>query len=778
MATFPKPLALALMGTIALATSHPAKAACTPDPATAPHYSVITCGTTQGGPIDVPGAQVRFVVLPGAQVDFTGDMTFGGNARLEIGEGARLFIEQRLLGDAGGIGRVYNYGTLETGWATQLNGGAYFYNGPTGIVLSGGVAVAFMSRSYFANSVLINDGLIRGFIMGGGNMLFINNGTIDGAVQLYESDNILEIHPTSNQFQVVPNTAPGENNTFRLGGEGNGQFSATAWAIDSWATRMEKTGTSTWTLSGATTLPLTILQGSIQGTASVADLSVVGGRLAPGQDGQGSFTSTGTATLGSAATLVIEVLGTSAGQLVANAVQLGGTLEIVPTNAQAGTYTIIQSPAITGAFSAIQVDGAQWTASTSQTNGALVMTLSPAHLPQALYGSSYASVAGALDGLRATALGDMERILTSLKNLPADQQAHAVASMTPERQAGTPTVMVGQTTLFQGALQNRIAQLGGKPAGTGAPIQLALGGTLLDGLDGTLLHAGQSRWSDRAGSGAWIAPWGGVARQKESGGASGWNASSGGIAVGVDAQMERDVLAGAAFGWGRTNVTYGGAGGGSDNDSFLASLYGAWTPGNSTPGDWTVDASLTGALSRFDTDRKVQAGTDLRTAISDYSGRTVSAALGAKRHFRAGEMEIAPDARLTASRWWLDGYRERGANAADLEVDGRSGNRLRAETGVELAHTFTTEEGRIRPWARLAVGHDWTSGNRALLARFAGTTAGFAVEGKDDDGLRWLPGLGVTMDISENLEASLEYQAELRPDFQAHTGQMALRYKF
>lgn len=769
-------LRVTLCGGTALAGAPASGVACTPDPATVRAGDTLVCRDNTNQSLIVTAPDVHVVIPGGATAGWdTVDMNSG---TLQIDEGASVSVRLLIQTDPTRSWRVENRGTLKIGEAYGMSGVGQvtLYNAASGHITTDLPNTPYLPLVLLPTAAtVINEGRISGQLVLFDGSTLINSGRIH-FVAMVGSDNTMEIRPGTFLGSVQAATPSDTNNTFRLGGRGEDQFHLNI-GVDSWATRLEKTGSSTWSLAGFASQPMTVYEGTLAGDASVGDLRVEGGTLSPGYAGHfyvghSNFTSTGTAILGPAATLRIELHGASSPSLIANAVQLGGTLQIVPIDVQADTYTVVQSPSITGNFATVQVSGAVWSATTQQTGSAVQVVLTRRSLAPTSY-SMAGAAAAALDNARIGASDAMVSLLNDLEALPARDQARAIASMTPERQAGTPTVMVGQTSLFQGALQNRVAQVGGRPAGAGAPIQLAFGGTLLDGLDGTLLHAGQSPWSDSADSGAWIAPWGGVARQKESGGASGWNASSGGIAVGVDTQVGKDVLAGAAFGWGRTSVTYGGPGGGSDNDSFLASLYGAWTPD-----DWTMDASLTGALSRFDTDRKVQAGTDLRTAVSDYSGRTVSAALGAKRHFRAGEIEIAPDARLTASRWWLDGYRERGANAADLEVDGRSGNRLRAETGVELAHAFATEEGRIRPWARLAVGHDWTSGNRALLARFAGTDAGFAVDGKDDAGLRWLPGLGVTLDISENLEASLEYQAELRPDFQAHTGQMALRYRF
>ena len=643
--------------------------------------------------------------------------------------------------------------------------GTPFYNAPTGEMQSG-----LDMRDVGKSNTVVNEGTMD-WVSSYGPLVLVNSGSLRG-IWASGGDDIVELRPGSVISQNV--NVNGGTNILRLGGSGAASHALAEMGSKYQSfSKIEKTGDSTWTLSGATSLPLAIATGTITGSATVNGLTMTGGTLTPGVNGVGNFTSSGTAILGAASTLRIMVQGASSTRLaVTGNAQVDGTLDVVLQGAQAGTYTILQGASVSGTFATVRLSDPMWRATTVNNGSAVLLSLDWARFQPAAYGASAA--APVLDSLRPSASADMTQVLSRLGTMAAAEQSRALSSMTPDRQAGTPTVMASQVNFFQGAVQNRVAQVGGSPRGGGsAPIQLAMAGTPLEGLDGTTLYAGQSRLDEAAGTGVWIAPWGGVARQKEGGGATGWNSSSGGIAVGADTSLGKDLVGGAAAGWGRTDVTYGGVGGDSGNDVLVASLYGAWTPS-----PWIMDAGLTVALSRFDTTRKVLAGTETRIARSDYAGRTVAASLGGKRRFDTHGLEISPDARLTATRWWLDGYDESGAGALDLHVDGRSGNRLRAETGMELATSIATESGRVRPWLRLAAAHDWTSGSRALLARFAGTAAGFAVDGKDDAGLRWLPGAGLALDLSENVEASLEYQAELRHDFQAHTGQVAMRYRF
>lgn len=753
--------------TLALAVTPSAWAACTPDPATTwTSGTTFTCGdTTSSGFLVLHPLVAHLIVAPGAKLEILGLQMSGGS--IYVSPGARLAPTgyNYATGLNGQDIRIENHGIMDGPGNTFVSwGGTTFYNAPTGDMQSD-----LDMREVGKAHTVINEGAME-WVTSYGPLVLVNSGTL-GGVWSGGGDDVVELRPGSVISGIVYTN--GGTNILRLGGSGSASHALAEMGSKYQSfTNIEKTGDSIWTLSGTTSLPLAIAAGTITGNASVNGLTMTGGTLTPGVNGVGSFTSSGGATLGADSTLRIFVQGASSTRLaVSSHAQLDGTLEVVLQGAQAGTYTILQGASVSGDFATVRVTDPMWRATTVNNGSAVVLTLDWARFQPAAYGSVAAPV---LDSLRPSASADMAQVINRLGTMSAADQSRALSTMTPERQAGTPTVMAAQVNFFQGAVQNRVAQVGGSPRGSAAaPIQLALAGTHLEGLDGTTLYAGQSRWSDAAATGAWIAPWGGVARQKEGGGATGWNASSGGIAIGADTSLGEDLLGGVAAGWGRTEVSYGGVGGGSDNDTMVASLYGAWTPS-----PWTVDAGLTAALSRFDTTRKVLAAGETRIARSDYSGRTVAASLGGKRRFDADGLEISPDARLTATRWWLDGYDESGADSLNLHVDGRSGNRLRAETGVELASSFATESGRVRPWLRLAAAHDWTSGSRALQARFAGTAAAFAVDGKDDAGLRWLPGMGLSMDLSQSVEASLEYQAELRHDFQAHTGQMALRYKF
>ena len=304
----------------------------------------------------------------------------------------RLTNRGTIVGDTDGIFlrsllpgvQVINEGSVKashpSGTAVSLYSGGFLIN-RAGAQIEGETGVAFQTRY----GTVHNEGTITGstgiWLANGGSVT--NSGTITGgtaAINFWGDDNRLELWAGSAIIGNVVFTGGGTNNTLALGGAADSSFDVSqigAAAQYQGFDRFEKTGSSTWTLSGTSTeaAPWTvnggtlIVNGSIAssslttvnaggvlgGNGTVGNTFIDGGVLAPGNS-IGALTVAGNLVLTAASTYLVEVDPTAADFThVTGTATLGGATvaaHFAPGSYVEKRYTILTADGgVNGTFS-------------------------------------------------------------------------------------------------------------------------------------------------------------------------------------------------------------------------------------------------------------------------------------------------------------------------------------------------------------------------------------------------------------------------------------------
>jgi autotransporter-associated beta strand protein len=299
-----------------------------------------------------------------------------GAVGVQVGTGSSLTNSGSIAGGAAGSGSVIY--TKSFPWYLGTGG-----VGGTGLVLSDGSSLtntgaiaggagAFDGRYYLdsatetaggvaiigSNVTIVNSGSISGGLFGGG----VNRAN---ALTLGGSANRLEIRPGSSIVGVV--VANGASDTLAFGGTGSGTFDASALG-DSAQYRgfenLEKTGSSTWTFTGVSSLTAgttiaagkLVVNGSLAGSAvtinnggtlggggAVGAVSIAsGGKISPGNS-PGTL-STGSETWNAGGSYVWE-LNNASDSAAAKGVSydwlnISGTLDIAATSSSKFTIYV------------------------------------------------------------------------------------------------------------------------------------------------------------------------------------------------------------------------------------------------------------------------------------------------------------------------------------------------------------------------------------------------------------------------------------------------------
>jgi hypothetical protein len=402
-------------------------------------------------------------------------------------------------GGAGGYGAVVNGSILTyTNTSTIAGGNGGAGGGTTGVVAGsggdGGIGVLFTNPGTLSNagSIAAGNGGAAGTSNGGdgasgaggagivgADLTIINSGTIAGGLSgdgvtranavTFGGTNILELRAGSTITGNV--VAFSTADTLRLGGTTNASFDVSqigATAQYQGFGIFQKTGGSTWTLTGTNTAALawTINAGTLAvngtmanstmtvnaggalgGTGTVGNTTINGGTLAPGNS-IGTLTIQGNLVLTAAAAYIVEVSPTQADPTnVTGTATLAGTVQAVfgPGSYIARAYTILSAAGgRSGTFGNLTTSGlpAGFTASLSYGGTDVILNLTaalgsgPSALPNGGLNQNQFNVAGAqqlLQQRRHAAAEFPQRVRAHRQQ--SDQHTHAAVGRSGDRRA-------------------------------------------------------------------------------------------------------------------------------------------------------------------------------------------------------------------------------------------------------------------------------------------------------------------------------------------------------
>ncbi len=228
------------------------------------------------------------------------------------------------------------------------------------------------------------------------------------------------------------------------------------------------------------------------------------------------------------------------------------------------------------------------------------------------------------------------------------------------------------------------------------------------------------------------------------------NFSNGGLIGGIDYQFSEALLGGLAINWINTNVGYANGGGGSDQNTYGASLYTGYSDG-----PLNLDAVFNYSFSDYQMTRSLLVGDATGTNNSD----EIILEGGAGYDFEMGGLTLGPEVRASLVKVWMDGYSETGAGIDNTEYSAFTLTSLTTDVGGEASFSFKVAAGRITPRLHAFWVHEFEADSQVLTYRSVGTTPFRTATTRNPDRNYGRIGVGATMELQRGLEIYVDYEA-------------------
>ncbi|MCP5412758.1 MAG: autotransporter domain-containing protein [Alphaproteobacteria bacterium] len=372
------------------------------------------------------------------------------------------------------------------------------------------------------------------------------------------------------------------------------------------------------------------------------------------------------------------------------------------------------------------------------------------------------ALASALDKARpqpgVRAVASEQALFDDLYDNSIFEDKNTLAALAGEGLASHPMTVLSAFTGISGLLADRQAQL--RPAGAPSTrIAMGYGAQVMSDADGGLgggnMRPGWNVWAQ--GMGRW-------SQTRIDNGIPGADDATSGLAVGADRIFSSSLAAGAAFSFSSTatdsNSTY------VETDVYAAAAYMTWTPGN-----WVIDARMTGGPVRGDSTRVVTIGGIDEVLTGKPEGWGLLAAADAGYAIKLAGLDVEPYAGLTLQTYNQDAYWETG----DVGLDFRMQYFTRSQTalGARLAGDFDIAGLHVRPQADLAWTHDLGDAGLNLESIFFDEAFLVSAARPGRDAARVRAGFSLWQD--EGLSLFVNYGGEFRANMTSHQVNGGLR---
>ena len=686
-------------------------------------------------------------------------------------------------GGRGGLGVGFSQtGTLYN--AGSIRGGNEGAGLPS--LFADGVGVLVSAAN---NSRIINAGSIAGGLGADGV-------TRAAAVILLADGATLELRQGYSFTGAV--IADGTGNILALGGADAASFDVSQLGAASSTAQyqgfngFQKLGSSTWTLTGTSTvseawtvgagtlavngsiassLLVTVnAGGTLGGTGTIGNTLInAGGTLAPGNS-IGTLTVQGNLTFAAGATYAVEVSPAGSDRVAVSGTATLGGATVAATYAPGAyvtkRYTILTAGGVSGSFSGPVNTNlpSNFTAALSQDATSVTLDLTLNYVPPGPnppgptppnYGAgltvNQANVAAALVNSFNSAGG----IPLAFGALTAPGLSGASGEAATGIQQATVDVMDRFLTLMTDPYSNgrntsatQMADLGRAPRG--------------------VIVAEPTRWS------AWASGYGGVQALGGNAtiGSHGTSTSIYGRAVGADYRVSPDTMIGFALGAAGTSYRLGQGLGGGSSDVFQIGLYGRHQMGPAY-----IAVALAYGWQDVTTERRFM-GDRLtgRFTTQAFSGRIETG-----YRFALGFAGLTPYAAGQFVSYALPDYREQatsGSGLFALDYAGRSATAWRTELGLRADKAIQLGEAELVLRGRLAWAHNF-NGDRFVGASFSSLPASsFIVHGASQAADMLLTSAGAELKWANGWSAAATFEGGFSTRGNSYAGRGTLRYRW
>lgn len=733
-------------------------------------------GATSGG----HGLQVRQV----STIVNTGTIQGGNGATVDGGMGVDLG------GPGGSASSLTNSGIIRG--AAGPNNGVGTSIGGVGVLVRVGT------------NPIVNSGLIEGTstaaIWGNGatvSLDIVNSGTIRAGAGRDAIGWQTGVTPTTGSLtlelragsqiigNVVANQAGG-NDVLRLGGADNWTLDGGIGSTSQYRNfdALEKTGSSTWTLTGSGDFSGTtnINQGTLMVNGSLAGSAVTvasggrlggsgtvgaltlaeGGRIAPGNS-IGTLTVDGAYVQNAGAVYEVEV---DPGTVTSDRIQVNGTATLaagaalsVINSTGAGfvagqRYTILTSTGLTGDYGADIAIGPILSLrnSTDATNAYL--TVVQTNTAGGIGGTGNEQQVGqAVDSLPTG-----NAVQTGLYNQATlDAARRALGQLAGEIHASAHAVLVDESWLLRAAVNDRLrSAFGTVGAAQMATLSYGFAADLTPAMKGPLPKPPSAErfavWGQGYGS------WG---RTRSDGNAASLSRSTGGLLVGADAAVFESLRLGVVAGYSRSEFDVNRRLSSGESDNYHLGLYGG---GQSGALGLRTGASYT--WHDLSTRRGIVAAGLGDTLRADYDAGTAQVFGELGYRIDIGQIAFEPFAGLAYVNLHSDGFRERGGAAA-LSGDSDDTSLGYATLGLRAAATARLQGMDLTLRGGLGWRHAFGDVDPTTTLAFAGSNT-FSIAGLPIARNAALVEAGLDVALGANTTLGASYTGQLAADAQDH----------
>lgn len=749
----------------------------------------------------------------------------GSNTTVTLNVGSTLGatgVGTTALGvDASNNNTIVVGGTV--GSLAPLSGGIGIYNGAANNqvnILSSGVvhtstAVAIDLNGAGGGTIIDNAGTISS----ASNLAFhgstnqdtvVNSGTImtsgSTAVNLADGADVFELRAGAAVTGFVK--AGSGADTLRFGGATNGTFDLATFGFSSQFQEfevLEKTGSSTWTLTGITmdatatmnvqagtlivngimaNIATTVSGGTLGGSGVIGSLTMLsGGTVAPGNLGQLVVSGNATFNTGSTFAVSVNAAGQSDKIAAVSATLNGGTVAVTTL---AGVYSpstqyLILSTlnGLSGTFSGVTVSGynPQLFASGLSYDGFnvyLTLNYNNTAFASIAQTQNQKEVAGALG-----AFGANLPFLSSFAGLSDAELRYKLDQLSGEAATGARQGAFQFTSQFLGLMLDPFVDgrgdinagaggsaVGFSPEHAALPDDIALAYAKV--LGAPKAPTFEQRWT------AWGAAFGGANRTGGEAiviGSHDLSARTGGVAAGADYHFSRDALVGFALSGGGTKWELGQAIGGGKSEAMQAGVYTAVRAGPAY-----VAASLAVANHWMSTDRLAPFGNQLTTR---FNAQTVGGRVEGGYRFATPVVGLTPYMAAQAQNFRTPTYTETdvAGSGFGLTYQGRTAYDARGEVGARFDQAaLVTSNSILTLRGRVAWAHDWVSDPTLVAAFQALPGASFIVNGATPAKDAALATAGAELKFANGVTLSAKFDGEFAAHSTTCAGTASLRY--
>ena len=269
---------------------------------------------------------------------------------------------------------------------------------------------------------------------------------------------------------------------------------------------------------------------------------------------------------------------------------------------------------------------------------------------------------------------------------------------------------------------------------------------------------GRSGGDLNAKFGPWVQGLYNKSKQDSSSGTQGFRGYTQGVAFGLDTLINDVYMVGVGYAYNATDVKSGGRKTDIYGHNFF--IYGEYQPNA-----WFVNGTVNYSTSDYKEQRAVTGvGIASKYDVDTWGGQVMTG-----YDMASG---LTPKAGLRYLHIKQDSYTDTlGQNVKTDNTD-----LLTAVAGVNYAYDFVEQDYTLTPEVRLAATYDIVSDNADATVVMG--TGSYTTSGKRLPRFGVEAGVGVTMNMFDALDVSLNYDAGIRRDYTSHTGTVKFKYNF